>query len=205
MSKKSKKTQPQTAVATALQAASGVTPTATATGETSATTKPLEAAKAEAEFIADSDGFGTATDFAARASELESAEAAVTSAKAALTAARAHLASLKKGPIGPTTGEDGQPLTAGKKAWLTRVARGTAPQAKPKEPNPPLDPNAPNLTAGQKAWLTRQARLADPNYKPEKKAAPKANAAERMETAVDAAFPPGAGEQYGNGTRVALS
>jgi len=110
---------------------------------------------------------------------------------------------LKKGPAGPSVDADGKPLSAGKKAWLTRLARGTAPPPKPKTPHAPINPNAPNLTAGQKAWLTRQARQADPNYKPEGKT-PKVNATERLETAIAAAFP-GPGEAYGNGTRVCLS
>jgi hypothetical protein len=134
---------------------------------------------------------------------LKAATLEVERAATALAAARAKLNSLKKGPAGPSVDADGKPLSAGKKAWLTRLARGTAPPPKPKTPNAPIDPHAPNLTAGQKAWLTRQARQADPNYQPEGKT-PKVNATERLETAIAAAFP-GPGEAYGNGTRVYLS
>ena len=134
---------------------------------------------------------------------LKAATLEVERAATALAAARAKLNSLKKGPAAPSVDAHGKPLSAGKKAWLTRLARGTAPQLKPKTPNAPIDPNAPNLTAGQKAWLTRQARQADPNYQPQGKT-PKVNATERLETAIAAAFP-GPGEAYGNGTRVYLS
>jgi hypothetical protein len=124
------------------------------------------------------------------------AEKAVETAKAELTAARAKLASLKHGPTVPDTDADGKPLSAGKKAWLTRLARGTAPSAKPKAAKPPIDPNAPNLSAGQKAALTRKAneaaRAADTNFvpaKPVRKAATtSAQAAVRLNTALDTAF-----------------
>ena len=81
---------------------------------------------------------------------------------------------------------EGNPLFAGKKAWLTRVARGFQP--KPKAPKPPRDPNAP-LTAGQKAQLTRAARKADPNYQPPKPAKAKVEAKVRLDAAIGAAFP----------------
>jgi hypothetical protein len=113
-------------------------------------------------------------------------EAKIATAKAELAKARAELASLKKGPKGNAVDAEGNPLSAGKKAWLTRVARGFQP--KPKAPKPPRDPNAP-LTAGQKAQLTRAARKADPNYQPPKKATAKAPAKDRLDAAIGTAFP----------------
>ena len=160
----------------------------TAEPEKPAATKPLET---------------TETTTPDNSAEVQTAEAEVDRLKAELAAARAKLAKLKKGPTAPEFDADGQPLSAGKKAWLTRVARGTVPQSKPKEPKAPIDPNAPNLTAGQKAALTRQLRKADPNYEPAKTTT-KTNATERMNAAIASAFP-GASEQYGNGTRVCLS
>jgi hypothetical protein len=117
---------------------------------------------------------------------IAAAEAKVETAKVDLAKARAELASLKKGPKGDAVDAAGNPLSAGKKAWLTRVARGFEP--KPKAPKPPRDPNAP-LTAGQKAQLTRALRKADPNYQPPKKAAAKAPAKDRLDAAIGAAFP----------------
>jgi hypothetical protein len=103
-----------------------------------------------------------------------------------LAKARAELSSLKKGPKGNAVDGEGNPLSAGKKAWLTRVARGFQP--KPKAPKPPRDPNAP-LTAGQKAQLTRALRKADPNYQPPKPAKAKVEAKVRLNAAIGAAFP----------------
>ena len=116
---------------------------------------------------------------------ITAAEAKVETAKAELAKARAELASLKKGPKGYADGEE---LSPGKKAWLTRVARGTVPTPKPKAPKPPRDPNAP-LTAGQKAQLTRALRKADPNYQPPKPAKAKVEAKVRLDAAIGAAFP----------------
>ena len=81
---------------------------------------------------------------------------------------------------------EGNPLSAGKRAWLTRVARGFVP--KPKAPKAPRDPNAP-LTAGQKAQLTRALRKADPNYQPPNPAKAKVEAKVRLDAAIGAAFP----------------
>jgi hypothetical protein len=113
------------------------------------------------------------------------AEAKVESCKADLAKARVELSAFKKGAKGDVVDAEGKPLTAGKKAWLTRLARGFEP--KPKAPKAPRDPNAP-LTAGQKAAATRVARKADPNYQPPEKVA-KVPAAERMDAAIGAAFP----------------
>jgi hypothetical protein len=167
--------------------------------------KPPKAAEVLAK-IAEAAAEAAAAEPTTTEAEMEALKAAtleVERAATALAAARAKLNSLKKGPAGPSVDADGKPLSAGKKAWLTRLARGTAPPPKAKTPNAPIDPHAPNLTAGQKAWLTRQARQADPNYQPQGKT-PKVNATERLETAIAAAFP-GPGEAYGNGTRVYLS
>jgi hypothetical protein len=117
---------------------------------------------------------------------ITAAEAKVATAKAELAKARAELSGLKKGPKGDAVDAEGNPLSAGKKAWLTRVARGFEP--KPKAPKLPRDPNAP-LTAGQKAQLTRALRKADPNYQPPKKATAKAPAKERLDAAIGVAFP----------------
>jgi len=119
---------------------------------------------------------------------ITAAEAKVATAKAELAKARAELSGLKKGPKGDAVDAEGNPLSAGKKAWLTRVARGFEP--KPKAPKLPRDPNAP-LTAGQKAQLTRALRKADPNFVPPKKskAAAKAPAKDRLDAAIGAAFP----------------
>ena len=115
------------------------------------------------------------------------AEAKVATAKAELAKARAELSSLKKGPKGDAVDAEGTPISAGKRAWNTRLARGFQPTAK--APKVPIDPNSPNLTAGQKAALTRAARKADPNYQPPKKATAKAPAKDRMDAAIGAAFP----------------
>ena len=117
---------------------------------------------------------------------IAAAEAKVATAKADLAKARAELSSLKKGPKGNAVDGEGNSLSAGKKAWLTRVARGFQP--KPKAPKPPRDPNAP-LTAGQKAQLTRAARKADPNYQPPKPAKAKVEAKVRLDAVIGAAFP----------------
>jgi len=118
---------------------------------------------------------------------ITAAEAKVATAKAELAKARAELASLKKGPKGDAVDAEGKPLSAGKRAWNTRLARGFQPKAK--EPKAPIDPNSPNLTAGQKAALTRAARKADPNYQPPQKATAKAPAKDRLDAAIGAAFP----------------
>ena len=118
---------------------------------------------------------------------ITAAEAKVATAKAELAKARAELSGLKKGPKGDAVDAEGKPLSAGKRAWNTRLARGFQPKAK--APKVPIDPNSPNLTAGQKAALTRAARKADPNYQPPKKATAKAPAKDRMDAAIGAAFP----------------
>jgi hypothetical protein len=114
------------------------------------------------------------------------AEAKVESLKQDLAKARAELTALKKGPKSDAVDAEGQPLSAGKRAWLTRLARGFQP--KPKAPKAPRDRNAP-LTAGQKAQATRAARKADPNYQPPKPA--KVAAKVRLDAAIGAAFPVG--------------
>jgi hypothetical protein len=205
--------QPEAATTSPLETATGIgAPIDDDNEPTADELKPPKAAEVLAkiaEAVAEAAAEPTTTEAElteAQKAELEALKAAtleVERAATALAAARAKLISLKKGPAGPSVDADGKPLSAGKKAWLTRLARGTAPPPKPKTPHAPIDPNAPNLTAGQKAWLTRQARQADPNYKPEGKT-PKVNATERLETAIAAAFP-GPGEVYGNGTRVYLS
>jgi ribonuclease E len=118
---------------------------------------------------------------------ITAAEAKVETAKAEYAKARAELSALKKGPKGDAVDAEGKPLSAGKRAWNTRLARGFQP--KEKKAKAPIDPNAPNLTAGQKAALTRAARKADPNYQPPQKAAAKAPAKDRLDAAVGAAFP----------------
>ena len=118
--------------------------------------------------------------------ELAAAEAKVESLKQDLAKARAELSGLKKGPKGNAVDGQGNPLSAGKRAWLTRLARGFQP--KPKAPKAPRDPNAP-LTTGQKAQATRAARKADPNYQPPKPAKAKVEAKVRLDAAIGAAFP----------------
>ena len=118
---------------------------------------------------------------------ITAAEAKVEAAKAELAKARAELSGLKKGPKGDAVDAEGKPLSAGKRAWNTRLARGFQP--KTKAPKVPIDPNSPNLTAGQKAALTRAARKADPNYQPPEKATAKAPVKDRLDAAIGAAFP----------------
>jgi hypothetical protein len=118
--------------------------------------------------------------------QLAAAEAKVESLKQDLAKARAELSGLKKGPKGNAVDGQGNPLSAGKRAWLTRLARGFQPKAK--APKAPRDPNAP-LTAGQKAQATRAARKADPNYQPPKPAKAKVEAKVRLDAAIGAAFP----------------
>ena len=207
--------QPEAATTSPLETATGIgAPIDDDNEPTADELKPPKAAEVLAkiaEAAAEAAAAAPTTTTEAELTEAQKAELAalkaatleVERAATALAAARAKLNSLKKGPAGPSVDADGKPLSAGKKAWLTRLARGTAPPPKPKTPNAPIDPHAPNLTAGQKAWLTRQARQADPNYQPEGKT-PKVNATERLETAIAAAFPV-PGEAYGNGTRVYLS
>ena len=161
------------------------------------TAAPAETAEPEA--AATSTGEGEPTEptqadqeaaFTATPEQLEAitaAEAKVATAKAEYAKARAELSALKKGPKGEAVDAEGKPLSAGKRAWNTRLARGFQP--KEKKAKAPIDPNAPNLTAGQKAALTRAARKADPNYQPPKKATAKAPAKDRLDAAIGAAFP----------------
>ena len=115
---------------------------------------------------------------------IAAAEAKIESLKQDLAKARAELSALKKGPKSEAVDAGGNPLSAGKRAWLTRLARGFQPKVK--APKAPRDPSAP-LTAGQKAQATRAARKADPNYQPPKPA--KVAAKDRLDAAIGAAFP----------------
>jgi hypothetical protein len=150
------------------------------------------------------------------ASELAEAEIQVNILIGRLSAARKHLRELKNGPVSPATDANGNPLTAGQRAWLTRVARlkaqGIEFVPKGRKAAKVYDENDPNLTAGQKAYVTRLKRLADPNYKPAKKAADKPSPQERLDAAVKAAFekfvaghPEAAATAFAGGTRVDLS
>jgi hypothetical protein len=143
-------------------------------------------------------------------------EAEIERLQASLKAARQHLRELKEGPVSPATDANGNPLTAGQRAWLTRLARlqaqGIEFVPKGRKAAKVYDENDPNLTAGQKAYVTRLKRLADPNYKPAKKAAGKPSPQERLDAAVKAAFekllaghPEAAATAFAGGTRVDLS
>jgi hypothetical protein len=144
------------------------------------------------------------------------AEAEIERLQASLKAARQHLRELKNGPVAPAIDANGNPLTAGQRAWQTRLARlqaqGITFVPKAKKAAKVYDENDPNLTAGQKAYITRLKRLADPNYKPAKKAADKPSPQERLDAAVKAAFerllaghPEAAAAAFAGGTRVDLS
>jgi hypothetical protein len=147
---------------------------------------------------------------------LAGAEAEVERLLAQLKGARQVVRELKNGPVAPATDANGNPLTAGQRAWLTRVARlkaqGIEFVPKGRKAAKVYDANDPNLTAGQKAYVTRLKRLADPNYKPAKKAADKPSPQERLDAAVKAAFerllaghPEAAATAFAGGTRVDLS
>jgi hypothetical protein len=148
-------------------------------------TAPVETAEPESAATVAPETETTTEPTAEQLDAIAAAEAKIESLKADLAKARVELSAFKKGAKGDVVDAEGKPLTAGKKAWLTRLARGFEP--KPKAPKAPRDPNAP-LTAGQKAAATRVARKADPNYQPPEKVA-KVPAAERLDAAIGAAFP----------------
>ena len=186
--KSSQPKAPATGMAKALEAAGIVADQVIAAVERDAVPEvaPVETTEPEAAATTTGAGEPGPEQTPEQLAAIAAAEAKVASLKQDLAKARAELSGLKKGPKGDAVDAEGKPLSAGKRAWLTRLARGFVP--KPKAPKAPRDPNAP-LTAGQKAQLTRALRKADPNYQPPKPAKAKVSAKVRLDAAIGAAFP----------------